>query len=259
VQNDRLEIEIVAWGQNKESWSVDYRIIYGSPSDQKTWNSLSCILQEEFESEDGDRRKINMLAIDAGFSTQEVYAWVRTQSPHNVMAIKGVDNSLVPINAPTKVDVNFRGKKMKGGVRLWKIGVSMIKSEIYNFLKQRKNEDSRIPTGYMHFPEYNTEYFKQLTAEQLVTKIVKGYPKREWQKTRDRNEALDCRVYARAAAIAMGVDRWSESKWEQLFAQKPEQSEITSAKMQTEIVRTAVATKKENSRRSGIIKSSWMR
>jgi phage terminase large subunit GpA-like protein len=118
---------------------------------------------------------------------------------------------LVPINAPTKVEVNLRGKKLKGSVRLWKIGVSMIKSELFNFLKQRKNDDGTTPTGYMHFPEYNTEYFKQLTAEQLVTKIVKGYPKRIWQKMRDRNEALDCRVYARAAAIALGVDRWSES------------------------------------------------
>jgi phage terminase large subunit GpA-like protein len=146
VQNDRLEIEIVAWGPNKENWSVDYRIIYGSPSEQKTWNSLSHILNEEFESEDGVRRRINMLAIDAGFSTQEVYAWVRAQSPHNVMAIKGVDNSLVPINAPTKVDVNLRGKKLKGSVRLWKIGVSMIKSEIYNSLKLRKDnpENKRV-------------------------------------------------------------------------------------------------------------------
>ncbi|GHU25206.1 hypothetical protein FACS189472_18330 [Alphaproteobacteria bacterium] len=160
------------------------------------------------------------MAIDTGFSTQEVYACVRTQSIHNVMAIKGVDNSLAPLNAPTKVDVNFKGKKLKHGIRLWKIGVSMIKSEIYNLLKARK-DDGLIINGAMghpwcHFPEYNTEYFKQLTAEQLVTKIVKGYPKREWQKTRDRNEALDCRVYARAAAIALGIDRWSESKWEQL-------------------------------------------
>jgi phage terminase large subunit GpA-like protein len=216
VQNDRLEIEIVAWGACKENWSVDYRIIYGSPSDQKTWIALSKILHEEFESKDGVHRKINMLAIDAGFSTQEVYAWVRTQSPHNVMAIKGVDNSLVPINAPTKVDLNLRGKKLKGGVRLWKVGVSIIKSELFNFMKQRKNEDGTTPNGYMHFPEYNTEYFKQLTAEQLVTRIVKGYPKRIWQKTRDRNEALDCRVYARAAAIALGIDRWSKNKWEQL-------------------------------------------
>jgi phage terminase large subunit GpA-like protein len=194
---------------------VDYRTIYGSSSDQKTWVSLSKTLHEDFESEDGVCRKINMLAIDTGFSTQEVYAWVRAQLPHNVMAIKGIDNSLVPINAPTKVDVNLRGKKLKGSVRLWKIGVSMIKSEIYNSLKLRKDdpENQRVQgSPLVHFPEYNTEYFKQLTAEQLVTRIVKGYPKRIWQKTRDRNEALDCRVYARAAAIALGIDRWSESK-----------------------------------------------
>jgi phage terminase large subunit GpA-like protein len=243
VQNDRLEIEIVAWGPNKESWSVDYRIIYGSPSEQKIWIALSKILQEEFESEDGIHRKINMLAIDAGFSTQEVYAWVRMQSPHNVMAIKGVDNSLVPINAPTKVDVNLRGKKMKSSVRLWKIGVSIIKSEIYNSLKWRKDDSLTINGArghpWCHFPEYNTEYFKQLTAEQLVTKIVKGYPKRIWQKMRDRNEALDCRVYARAAAIALGIDRWSESRWEHLTGTK-------SAKTKTEPLRNVNYEEKPN-------------
>ncbi|MBR1733869.1 MAG: phage terminase large subunit family protein [Alphaproteobacteria bacterium] len=53
-------------------------------------------------------------------------------------------------------------------------------------------------------------------AKTLAAKIVKGYPKRKWQKTRDRNEALDCRIYARAAAIALGIDRWSEQKWEQI-------------------------------------------
>jgi phage terminase large subunit GpA-like protein len=53
-------------------------------------------------------------------------------------------------------------------------------------------------------------------AEQLVTKMVKGYPKREWQKIRNRNEALDCRVYARAAAIALGVEHWSDKKWEKI-------------------------------------------
>jgi phage terminase large subunit GpA-like protein len=256
-QNDRLEIEIVAWGQNKESWSVDYRIIYGSPSDQKTWQSLATILNEEFESEDGVHRKINMLAIDAGFATQEVYAWVRTQSIHNVMAIKGVDNSLVPINAPTKVDLNLRGKKLKGSVRLWKIGVSIIKSELFNFLKQRKNDDGTTPTGYMHFPEYNTEYFKQLTAEQLVTRIVKGYPKRIWQKTRDRNEALDCRVYARAAAIALGIDRWSESKWEQLSGKNNIPSEPVAIAAPTSQTTVSNSTSR-NRLRSRIVKSSFL-
>jgi phage terminase large subunit GpA-like protein len=255
VQNDRLEIEIVAWGPNRESWSVDYRIIYGSPSDQKTWIALSKILNEEFESEDGVHRKINMLAIDAGFSTQEVYAWVRTQSIHNVMAIKGIDNSLVPLNAPTKVDVNLRGKKLKSSVRLWKIGVSMIKSEIYNSLKW-KHEDSEKSSGAAsrcHFPEYNTEYFKQLTAEQLVTRIVKGYPKRIWQKTQDRNEALDCRVYARAAAIALGIDRWSENKWEQLIGKKMKKN-IEKA----EDTDVQISSKKTFERKSRIVRSRWL-
>jgi phage terminase large subunit GpA-like protein len=236
---------------------VDYRIIYGSPSDQKTWLSLSHILNEEFESEDGVHRKINMLAIDAGFATQEVYAWVRTQSIHNVMAIKGVDNSLVPINAPTKVDVNLRGKKLKGSVRLWKVGVSIIKSELFNFLKQRKNDDGTTPTGYMHFPEYNTEYFKQLTAEQLVTRIVKGYPKRIWQKTRDRNEALDCRVYARAAAIALGIDRWSESKWKQLSGIFQTQINAENSEHKPEILHQ-ILEKNSNCKRPKIIRSSFI-
>ena len=238
VQNDRIELEVVAWGKNHESWSVDYRVIYGSPTTQDPWKKLSSILNEEFESEDGVYRKINMLAIDSGFATQEVYNWVRGQSIHNVMAVKGVDNSLVPLNAPTKVDVNFRGKKISNAVRLWKVGVSILKSELYGWLSQTKNEDGSTPHGYARFPEYDTEYFKQLTAEQLVTKIVKGYPKREWQKTRDRNEALDCRIYARAAAIALGIDRWSEAKWEQITGETHKAKNTQTPLKQRRIIRS---------------------
>ena len=32
-----------------------------------------------------------------------------------------------------------------------------------------------------------------------------GFAHREWQKMRERNEALDCYVYARAAAAAAGA------------------------------------------------------
>jgi phage terminase large subunit GpA-like protein len=55
-----------------------------------------------------------------------------------------------------------------------------------------------------------------LTAEQLVTRIVKGYRRLEWQKTRDRNEALDCRTYARAAAAVYGMDRFGDVEWRTL-------------------------------------------
>jgi phage terminase large subunit GpA-like protein len=52
----------------------------------------------------------------------------------------------------------------------------------------------------------------------LVTKLVKGYRRHEWQKMRDRNEALDCRVYARAAASRLGVDRFQPKHWDELEA-----------------------------------------
>ncbi|MFP1646829.1 terminase gpA endonuclease subunit, partial [Pontitalea aquivivens] len=36
---------------------------------------------------------------------------------------------------------------------------------------------------------------------------------------RERNEALDCRVYARAAAWIVGADRWPEARWQELERQ----------------------------------------
>jgi phage terminase large subunit GpA-like protein len=66
----------------------------------------------------------------------------------------------------------------------------------------------------------DAEWMKQLVAEQLVTvKTKRGFQKLEWQKLRERNEALDCRVYARAAAWIAGADRWSEEKWRDLERQ----------------------------------------
>ncbi|MGL9759434.1 MAG: terminase gpA endonuclease subunit [Wolbachia sp.] len=107
-------------------------------------------------------------------------------------------------------------KKLRRGMKLWPVGVSILKSELFQLL----NVLTEGAPGYCHFPEYPPEYFKQLTAEQLITKVVKGYTKQEWQKIRDRNEVLDCRIYARAASIALGIDRWPESKWESLMGEK---------------------------------------
>ncbi len=62
--------------------------------------------------------------------------------------------------------------------------------------------------GYLHFPvERDDEWFAQLTAEKLITKYQRGFPIREWIKSRPRNEALDCRVYAMAAYKLMDKPR----------------------------------------------------
>jgi len=120
------------------------------------------------------------------------------------------------------VEVGPAGAKLKRGVRVWPVNSGMAKEELYRWLRQDRPTDEDVakgipfPPGYCHFPRYSEEYFRQITAEQLVTKIVKGYRRHEWQKMRERNEALDCRVYARAAAGRVGIDRFQEKHWADL-------------------------------------------
>jgi len=78
---------------------------------------------------------------------------------------------------------------------LFTIGVNDAKLIIMRRFKQEAPGK-----GYCHVPvDRDPEWFHQLTAERLVTRFVRGFPIREWKKTRERNEALDCRVYAYAA------------------------------------------------------------
>ncbi|MDN5248203.1 MAG: phage terminase large subunit family protein [Wolbachia endosymbiont of Tyrophagus putrescentiae] len=216
VQKDRIEVEVVAWGKGRESWSIDYQVFEGDPGTDVVWNKLSELLNHHFIGANGLEYKMSMMAVDAGYATQEVYNWVRShQGSGRVMAVKGVNKALVPLSSPSRVDITVSGKKLRRGMKLWPVGVSILKSELFQLLNILQNEEG-CPPGYCHFPQYSPEYFKQLTAEQLITKVVKGYTKQEWQKIRERNEALDCRIYARAASIALGIDRWQESKWSSL-------------------------------------------
>ena len=65
--------------------------------------------------------------------------------------------------------------------------------------------------GTIHFgSDRDADYFRQLTAEKVVSRYERGRPVRMWQPKREgeRNEALDTMVYANAALqglITMGL------------------------------------------------------
>ena len=48
VQKDRIEVEVVAWGRGKESWSVDYRVIEGDTARADVWLKLDAILARDW-------------------------------------------------------------------------------------------------------------------------------------------------------------------------------------------------------------------
>jgi len=232
VQRDRLEAEVVAWGRGKTSWSVDYRIFPGRTSEPEVWRQLEELRGQIFPTVGGIDVPISRMYVDSGdgTTTNDVYAWVRTQPAGQVVAIKGKDAGVLPVSQPSPVDVTIGGQKIKKGLKIRTIVVSFFKSELYAALKLRPPTEEEVaqgwtyPPGYCHFPfggNYGDEHFKQLCAEQLVTHINRRTKrtKTEWQQTRARNEVLDCRVYARAAAWDLGLDRMQEKHWQNLERQ----------------------------------------
>jgi phage terminase large subunit GpA-like protein len=273
VQGNRIEADIWAWGRGLESWLVDHIVIEGGPATQEAWEGLDELLSQAWTHQSGLEMKLSRLCIDTGYETSAVYAWARRAGFGIVSPVKGVEgfNRSSPVSGPTFVDATIRGKKLSRGARLWTVAVSTFKSETYRFLnlKRPTNEDREVgevdPAGTIHLPQWaDSEWIRQLVAEQLtVVKTRRGFQKLEWQKMRERNEALDCRVYARAAAWILGADRWSEKVWRDLEAQfpsrKPAKREIEQHGDEPEaLAPTRAAAPAQKRRGRSVRRSSWM-
>jgi phage terminase large subunit GpA-like protein len=229
VQKDRIEIDVWAWGRGLESWLVDHVVIEGGPGDPTCWQKLTELLGRTWAHASGQHLMIAKLAIDTGYETSAVYGWARQVGFAQVAPVKGLEgfNRASPVTGPTYVDATVAGRRLRRGARLWSVATSTFKAETYRFLRQERPTQEEItagavfPAGTVHLPTWaDGEWLKQLTAEQLVTvRTRRGFTKLEWQKLRERNEALDCRVYARAAAWIAGADRWSEARWQDLERQ----------------------------------------
>lgn len=225
----RLEMDVWAFGSNRRRALVEHIDVEGAAADKKTWEKLDREVARTWTTADGRDLKLSRVGIDSGdgVNTMPVYAWAR-RNPGFVMALKGRETlaAMQPIAGPTWQDLTIGGRKIKKGVRLWTVGTSMLKLELYGQLQLAKptNAEEPYPDGYVYLPDGVTdEWVKQLVAEQLaLIKQRNGRVRREWQKSRDRNEALDNAVYARAVAISLGVDRLSANQWAKLTEKAPE-------------------------------------
>lgn len=215
IQRDRIELEIVGWCKGKRSYSIDYRVLVGDTSADHVWSELAKVVTEQWEREDGVMLPLKMMGVDSGYATSMVYKFCGKFDTTRVVPMKGQDKQDRIVAPPRQVHTTKGGKKI-GKVKIWNVGVNMLKSELYGWLRLELEENGEAPEGYCHFPEYDQHYFKMLTAEQIQTKIIRGYPVAEWVKKYDRNEALDCRVYARAAASIVGIDRWKPHQYDEL-------------------------------------------
>ena len=225
VQKDRIEVSVWAFGRGKESWLIEHRVLMGDTARDGVWKRLAEMLSESWTHASGAAMPLARFALDTGFATQESYAFVRASRDSRVMAVKGVARGAALIGTPTAVDMTQGGKKLRRGIKVFSVAGGIAKLEFYNNLRKSADvgEDGLttvLPAGFVHLPKIDAEFIQQLCAEQLITRRDRnGFPVREWQKMRERNEALDCYVYARAAASAAGLDRFEERHWRELERQ----------------------------------------
>lgn len=215
VQRDRIECEVKAWGKGTESWSVEHVILQGDVELNGVWRDLTQVFQRTWHNEDGALFRLARLAIDSGFATDRVYSWAESVRDNRVYVVKGNDSLPVAVGRPSRPKVDQRGKTRKRSVALWPVGVSYCKSAIYSRLRLPKPEDGEPCPRYLHYPQYDREWFEQLAAEQRVTRQdSRGFEKIVWEKRRPRNEALDLAAYNLAMAIHMGLETRRDEDWQ---------------------------------------------
>jgi len=188
TQKDRLELQMVGWGVNYESWVIEYKIFWGDPNAANVWQELDNYLKKRFKTETGRVLTISCTCIDSGgHHTNQVYQFTKPRQGRRIFAIKGLSQAGKPIaNRPT-----FVGKNK---AVLYGVGVDSAKEAIFARLSSEPEDTT------LHFcSDLDEEYFKQLTAEKRVTKFVRGRKTLIWKQIRPRNEALDTLVYNFAA------------------------------------------------------------
>ncbi|MDF1627022.1 MAG: phage terminase large subunit family protein [Parvibaculaceae bacterium] len=221
VQGNRLEYGVYAWGPRMEGWHIDRGIIEGDPSDDAVWAELSEVMDRQYNGPGGHKFIVDAWGVDSGYLSHDVYHFTRSRP--RVFATDGRDGWKTPnVGTPVRVDVDYRGKKVRGGAMLYPLGTFSLKSWVHAGLRKwldGQREDGSYKSGTLHFSEAcDKEFFEQITAEAVVTKENKwGRAERVWAKLKNRaNEQLDIAVGARAMASHLGLDLMSEDNWREV-------------------------------------------
>lgn len=217
-QQDRIEVHLVAFGRNYRRWTVDYKVIPHPIGSDEGRAALNALLKGAWRTERGLRFPIDMMAVDCGAFTADVWSWVK-EARHpwsRVILVKGSSTQTGPIMKPMHEDVGKGGKVRKRDRRGWLINVSQLKADFYGWLAK----EDPLERGYCAFARgLGDEFFRMITAEVRVLKRNRtGVTVSQWELAEPgrRNEALDTMNYAEVAARMKGWASMTEAQWDRL-------------------------------------------
>ena len=203
VQQGRLEGYVWGWGKNEQSWLIDHFAIYEEPNLPNAWNTLTTYLARQYKNAKGALIPVSAVAIDSGYATDLVYRYVKEFRSSLIIAVKGSSDDSRPIlSQPTYID--------RAKLPLYIVGTDSGKDAFFARVNDRKDTNlsfvhipQNLPSSTPHdLIDLELEVCEQLMSEHRVVDYGKRKTSR-YIKKRDRNEALDCTIYAMAALRAI--------------------------------------------------------
>lgn len=219
VQEDRVEVHLRAYGSHGRAATVDYLVIPHGIGTDECRRRLDDLLRASWPHAAGGRIAIDRFAIDAGYDSGAVTAWVRRHPSARVMMVKGLAGPRTSFLTQLQTRREKTGKPTKSGSRLFGVAVDEAKLHLYARLKV---EDPQAPQ-YQAFPQGLDEgWFEQLVSERRVKdRDRNGFEVVVWKLPPGRrNEVLDTAVYAEAAARKDGVREMPDAAWDRIASER---------------------------------------
>lgn len=201
VHPNRLECQLMGYGNFKEAASCEYFVIEGEiyTETDPAWDVLEVILKSTYETMDGRSLSITTAFLDSGGIASSVVHAFCARFPYSAKSWVGVFPTIGKATL-RKITAEYPSNIPAPDIH---IDEQRVKKEIYTNLKKHPPAvGNRFPGGYIHFHDgYNEDYFKQLTAEEIIThENNKGQVTLTIGNTKGRrNESLDTMKLALAA------------------------------------------------------------
>lgn len=201
----RLELEIMGTGRGYRTWSIDYITVEGEVDDPysgawETLNQMALDGRFSYTTPDGRNLSLRLGLADTGDQGENTHTvirfcdrWSNTFPSKGFQSLKRHQGEQMDA-VSSKDFIRYRVSRMKDGEKFYALSTNYYKRLTYSNLKLTRSETGDAPPGFCEFPhDYPDKYFDMLTAEEM---------KQDGSFTAGgrRNEALDCRVMALAAA-----------------------------------------------------------
>ena len=217
VQKNRIEVEVKGWGKRGRNITIDYQILMLEPGEEienlgAVWSAYYELIKKPWKREDGVTLFSIGNGLDRSYKTDTI----------NTICIQFMENTLFPCRGVSKdfdtLIPSIKQVHQQRGAYYLDVPVDQLKSFVFSKLVADDNEDHSI-AFYPEFPcDLSEEYFLQLTGEQCVYDSIKR--RNVWEKTRERNEALDTTVYNHAVFQYLNLGNLSDEQWDDIFAQQ---------------------------------------